>query len=68
MKDSKIIKTRSLEEQMALKINATSPSFESLIQSGCVYVDKTMYLYNLLQVPSSYYFLSRPRRFGKALL
>ena len=67
IKKSIDIKDKTLEEQMALKINATSPSFENLIQSGCVYVDKTMYLYNLLQVPSSYYFLSRPRRFGKSL-
>ena len=42
-------------------------SFESLIRSGCLYVDKTKYLYELISKPAKYYFLSRPRRFGKSL-
>ncbi|OQY39068.1 MAG: hypothetical protein B6229_04555, partial [Spirochaetaceae bacterium 4572_7] len=31
------------------------------------YVDKTKYIYNLID-RGTYYFLSRPRRFGKSLL
>ncbi len=42
-------------------------SFEKLRKDGCVYVDKTAYIYKLLQT-SAPYFLSRPRRFGKSLL
>ena len=40
--------------------------FESLITDGYVYVDKTAILYKLIN-SGKYYFLSRPRRFGKSL-
>ena len=40
-------------------------SFEKLRRSGYLYVDKTQYIYKLLD--GSQYFLSRPRRFGKSL-
>ena len=42
-------------------------SFSKIIKGGYVYVDKTKYIYNLID-GVSYYFLSRPRRFGKSLL
>ena len=42
-------------------------SFKKIIEGNCVYVDKTQYIYNLIN-DASYYFLSRPRRFGKSLL
>lgn len=42
-------------------------SYEGLIRDGYVYVDKTMYIYNLVH-SGKQYFLSRPRRFGKSLL
>ena len=42
-------------------------SFEKLITSDFLYVDKTEYIWNLVQNPAPY-FLSRPRRFGKSLL
>ena len=42
-------------------------SFRKIIEGGYVYADKTQYVYNLLD-DASYYFLSRPRRFGKSLL
>ncbi len=41
-------------------------SFEDLRQEGYLYVDKTGYIPELLK--NKYYFLSRPRRFGKSLL
>jgi hypothetical protein len=41
--------------------------FAKLVQKNCIYVDKTQYVYNLLQ-GAGIYFLSRPRRFGKSLL
>ena len=41
--------------------------FESLCKDGYAYVDKTQHIYNLVNT-GRYYFLSRPRRFGKSLL
>ena len=42
-------------------------SFEYIRRNGQFYVDKTSYVYDLVS-GSKYYFLSRPRRFGKSLL
>ena len=42
-------------------------NFKKIIEGDYVYVDKTQYIYNLIN-GASYYFLSRPRRFGKSLL
>lgn len=42
-------------------------TFEKLRKEGFIYVDKTKYIWNLVQKKSNY-FLSRPRRFGKSLL
>ena len=41
--------------------------FKELIQGNFIYVDKTEYIYKLIS-SGKYYFLSRPRRFGKSLL
>lgn len=40
--------------------------FEDLQRNGCAYVDKTNFVYKLAD-EGKYYFLSRPRRFGKSL-
>ena len=42
-------------------------TFAKLRQQGCYYVDKTAHILQLIE-QGSYYFLSRPRRFGKSLL
>ena len=42
-------------------------NFEKVILGGYEYVDKTALIYQLFNT-GSYYFLSRPRRFGKSLL
>ncbi|MBR4911347.1 MAG: AAA family ATPase, partial [Bacteroidales bacterium] len=42
-------------------------SFKSLREDDFLYVDKTRLLYTLAK-EAKYYFLSRPRRFGKSLL
>ena len=42
-------------------------NFEKLRNDGCVYVDKTALMYKMVK-EGNYYFLSRPRRFGKSLL
>ena len=41
--------------------------FEKIRKNGFVYVDKTGLIYKMAQ-KGGYYFLSRPRRFGKSLL
>ena len=42
-------------------------NFEKLRREGYVYVDKTALMYKMIS-EGSYYFLSRPRRFGKSLM
>ncbi len=42
-------------------------NFESLRQDNYTYIDKTELIYRLVKT-GRYYFLSRPRRFGKSLL
>ena len=42
-------------------------SFETIRKKGMVYIDKTAYIHQLVN-KGYYYFLSRPRRFGKSLL
>lgn len=42
-------------------------NFEKIRTDGYVYIDKTAMVYKLVST-GSYYFLSRPRRFGKSLL
>jgi hypothetical protein len=41
-------------------------TFEEIIGKNCLYIDKTAAIHNLI-VSGKYYFLSRPRRFGKSL-
>jgi len=43
-------------------------TFSDMIEENYLYVDKTQYIYNLFADGGKYYFLSRPRRFGKSLL
>lgn len=42
-------------------------SFEVLRKEGYIYIDKTSHIWRLVTT-GKYYFLSRPRRFGKSLL
>jgi hypothetical protein len=42
--------------------------FQSLRSSGKIYVDKTDLIYEIAKEPFSYFFFTRPRRFGKSLL
>ena len=42
-------------------------NFEKIRKDGYFYIDKTAWVYQLAKT-GSYYFLSRPRRFGKSLL
>ena len=50
-----------------LKLPLGIQNLAKLRQQGCYYVDKTGLAVDLIEA-GSYYFLSRPRRFGKSLL
>src|SRR5438477_6840393 len=43
-------------------------TFSSMMNDDYQYIDKTQNIYQLFTGSSRYYFLSRPRRFGKSLL
>ena len=42
-------------------------SFENMRNGNFLYVDKTEYIWKLIEPANAMYFLSRPRRFGKSL-
>ncbi len=42
-------------------------AFETIRENGYLYVDKTEYVHSMVD-EGMFYFLSRPRRFGKSLL
>lgn len=42
-------------------------SFETLRNDDAYYVDKTSFIWKIINSSSKYYFLARPRRFGKSL-
>ena len=43
-------------------------TFERIRKEDKFYVDKTEYIYHMTHTDGTYFFLSRPRRFGKSLL
>ncbi len=54
---------------MKRKIAVNNPSFEEIRTKNCVYVDKTKYFFDLVSDDINYYyFISRPRRYGKSLM
>ncbi len=50
------------------KLTSSIYDFETLIEKGYLYVDKTEFLWKLVQNYGETYFLARPRRFGKSLV
>lgn len=50
-----------------VKYPVSEQNFRNLRNNGFLYVDKTAYIHRLAN-PGGYFFLSRPRRFGKSLL
>ena len=48
-------------------IAISKANFEELIEDNFIYVDKTKFLHKITASREPYYFLSRPRRFGKTL-
>lgn len=43
-------------------------TFEEIRKKNYLYIDKTEYIYRMTHTDGKYFFLSRPRRFGKSLL
>ncbi|MEW6368462.1 MAG: AAA family ATPase [Acidobacteriota bacterium] len=43
-------------------------TFSDIVRQGRLYVDKTRWIHKLVAEGGKYFFLSRPRRFGKSLL
>ena len=43
-------------------------TFEEIVRRNLLYIDKTEYIYRMTHSGGKYFFLSRPRRFGKSLL
>ena len=43
-------------------------TFEEIVKRNLLYIDKTEYVYRMTHGGGKYFFLSRPRRFGKSLL
>ncbi|MBP3472145.1 MAG: AAA family ATPase, partial [Paraprevotella sp.] len=43
-------------------------TFSKIREDNYLYIDKTEYIYRLAHTDATYYFLGRPRRFGKSLL
>ena len=54
-------------QKKTLKYPVGMQSFEKIIRENYAYVDKTDLIYKMIS-EGTYYFLSRPRRFGKSLL
>ena len=53
---------------MKKPITTRISDFEQLIYTNNIYVDKTSYIYDMVkQKGADYYFISRPRRYGKSL-
>ena len=54
---------------MALKLYPVGiQTFEEIRRRGLLYIDKTEYIYRMTHTSGCYFFLNRPRRFGKSLL
>ena len=54
---------------MALKLYPVGiQTFSNIIERNLLYVDKTEYVYRMTHSGGTFFFLSRPRRFGKSLL
>jgi hypothetical protein len=55
-------------EDIRNKLSLGLSEFNGLINENKIYVDKTRFIEKMLNQRAIYYFLSRPRRFGKTLM
>jgi hypothetical protein len=58
-----MIKMEDITNRLSLGLS----EFDNLIEQNKIYVDKTYFIKKMLDQGRKYYFLSRPRRFGKTL-
>lgn len=56
-----------MQKSFFMKYPIGVQTFETIREENCLYVDKTSFVYKLAH-SGKYFFLSRPRRFGKSLL
>ncbi len=63
---SKIATDKGTPMKKLPNLPAGDSSFESIRQNEALYVDKTRHIFQMID-EGKYYFLSRPRRFGKSL-
>ncbi len=49
------------------ELNTSTYNFKGIIESNCMYVDKTEEIYKMVSKYNGQFFLSRPRRFGKSI-
>ncbi|MDR1677754.1 MAG: AAA family ATPase, partial [Deltaproteobacteria bacterium] len=49
------------------ELGSGTQTFEDIVESNMIYVDKTMFLSKMIGTPTKTWFLARPRRFGKSL-
>lgn len=53
---------------MSKAVQPSTFTFSNIIQGGFLYIDKTEYLYEIVNPGKGIYFMARPRRFGKSLM
>ncbi|MDR3223407.1 MAG: AAA family ATPase [Methanobrevibacter sp.] len=56
-----------MKEDIMNRLSLGIANFSSLIEENKIYVDKTGFIEKMIDQGRKYYFLSRPRRFGKTL-
>ncbi len=54
-------------EGTKIKYPIGQQDFKTLRERGCVYIDKTSFIKKIIDEGGQYFFLARPRRFGKSL-
>lgn len=57
-----------MEAQQLKRCPIGIQTFSTIREENYLYIDKTEYVYRLAHSDAKYFFLSRPRRFGKSLL
>ncbi|MDR1049488.1 MAG: AAA family ATPase, partial [Deltaproteobacteria bacterium] len=61
-------KKLDIEDRFMRQLQVGIATFQVLIEGNYVYADKTRSIYEMVTGPDRFFFLSRPRRFGKSLL
>ncbi|MDR3290595.1 MAG: AAA family ATPase, partial [Methanobrevibacter sp.] len=56
-----------MEEDIMNRLSLGVSEFNGLIEQNKIYIDKTQFIKKMMDQGRKYYFLSRPRRFGKTL-